>query len=228
MKKRTGNTIALGIFVSAGIALFIFGIYRIGTRQQLFGNSFRISCMFSDVNGLQPGNNVRFAGITVGTVEDVQLENDSSVRVDLRIDYSAKKFIKKNAIAGIGSEGLMGNKLLVISPGDGTAGEIENNDFIASSYPITMDDIMYRLNVSTENAAYITEDVRAITESIREGKGAIGKLFMDSLMAKNLNQSILNIREGSRGFKSNMDAAKKSFLLRSFFKKNPEKKESGK
>lgn len=226
MKRKTGNSITLGIFVTAGIALFIFGIYRIGSRRQLFNTSFRVSCIFSDVNGLQAGNNVRFAGITVGTVDNIRIINDSSVKVDALIDVSTKPFIKKDAIASIGAEGLMGNKILIVSPGNGAAEEIGNNDFIQTAVPITIDDIMIRLRTSTENIAHITDDVLKLTRNIREGKGAIGRLFMDSTLERNLSQSMQNIREGSSGFKTNMESAKKSFFLKPLFR-DRNKKENG-
>ena len=115
MEKKTGHKIKLGIFVSISIALFISGIYFIGQRQQLFGSTFRISGIFKDISGLQIGNNVRFSGINVGIIENIQQITDSTVRVDMMIEEHSRKFIKKNAKAIIGSDGLMGNKILIIS-----------------------------------------------------------------------------------------------------------------
>src|SRR4030042_3712570 len=99
MKKSTGNKIKLGIFISIGIVVFIFALYFIGERQQLFRSTFRLSGVFKDVAGLQAGNNVRLSGINVGTVENIVLVSDSSVRVEIIIDESTRKFIKKDAVA---------------------------------------------------------------------------------------------------------------------------------
>jgi phospholipid/cholesterol/gamma-HCH transport system substrate-binding protein len=128
MKKNTSFKIRLGIFISLGMAVFIVGIYFIGERQQMFRNTFRISGVFKDVSGLQPGNNVRLSGINVGTVEDISIVSDTSIRVEIIVDENTRKFIKKDAVAGIGSEGLMGNKVIVLNPGTGGKKEIENND----------------------------------------------------------------------------------------------------
>jgi phospholipid/cholesterol/gamma-HCH transport system substrate-binding protein len=117
MKKQTGNKVRLGIFVSASILLFIVGIYFIGKRQQLFSSTFHVSGIFSDISGLQVGNNVRFSGINVGVIENIQQITDTTVKVDMIIEETSKKFIKKNAKAIIGSDGLMGNKLILIIPG---------------------------------------------------------------------------------------------------------------
>src|SRR5690348_6320719 len=112
MKKTSGNTIRLGIFVSVGFAIFIAGIYFIGQRQQLFNKTFHISGTFSDISGLQIGNNVRFSGINVGVVEGIEQISDTSVRVDMQINEDTRAFIKKDAKAVIGSDGLMGNKII--------------------------------------------------------------------------------------------------------------------
>src|SRR4051812_16124298 len=91
------NGIKLGIFVSISILLFITAIYFIGQRQQLFSSTFKASGIFKDISGLQVGNNVRFSGINVGIVEEIQQITDSTVRVDMLIEERSRKFIKKNA-----------------------------------------------------------------------------------------------------------------------------------
>ena len=128
MKKDTSNKMRLGIFISVGILIFTVAIYFIGERQQLFRNTLHLSGVFKDVAGLQIGNNVRLSGINVGTVDDISIISDTTVKVEILIDKEAQKFIKKDAIASIGSEGLMGNKALVISPGTGGKKRIEDYD----------------------------------------------------------------------------------------------------
>lgn len=218
MEKSTGNKIKLGIFVSAGVILFIAGIYFIGQRQQLFSNTFRISGIFTNISGLQVGNNVRFSGINVGIIDDIQQITDSTVQVDMIIDEDSRKFIKKNAKAIIGSDGLMGSKILTITPGTPGKKPLADNDFIETRQPINMDEILLKLKITGDNAATITDDLAAIMENIRNGKGAIGKLFMDTTFAENLDKTLINIKQGSNGFKKNMDAAGKNVLLRGFIK----------
>ena len=227
MKMKTENSIRLGVFVLSGIALLISGIYFIGQKQHLFSNVFRISGVFNNVNGLQVGNNIRFSGINVGTVENITIISDTSVRVDMVIDTDVQKFIKNDATAIIGSEGLMGNKTVNIVPGSLDHPMIKDQEGIKTMKPVDFDEILGQLNTTTQNAAYITDDLSAIMNSIRLGKGTIGKLFMDTTLAKDLNQTIKNLRGGTKGFEENMDAAKHSFLLRGAFKrKNEEDKEN--
>ena len=216
MKKNTTNKIKLGIFVSLGIAVFILGIYFIGERQQLFRSTFRVSGVFKDVAGLQAGNNVRFSGINVGTIDNISIISDTSVRVEILIDESTRKFIKKDAVASIGSEGLMGNKILIINPGTGGKKEIENNDTIKTTQPINMDDVLISLKTTIDNTSYITNDLSKITNNIQSGKGTIGRLIMDQSLAQNFDSTFINLKAGSAGFKTLVDKAKSSWLLWGF------------
>lgn len=224
MQKHNEHTMRLGIFVSIGLALFIIGIYFIGDKQQLFNKTFQISGVFKDVSGLQVGNNVRFSGINIGVIESIEIVSDSAVKVNFNIDDKARKYIKKDAKITIGSDGLMGNKVAIIIPGAKSKLEIQNNDIIVAAVPVSMDEILYNLKVTSSNAAYITDDLGAVMNNIRNGKGTIGKLFMDTLFAKSIDQTLLNIRQGTGGFKKNMDAASHNILLRGFFKKKKEDK----
>ena len=217
MKKTTGNTVKLGIFVFLSVTLFIAGIYFIGQRQQLFGTTFKVSGIFQDISGLQIGNNVRFSGINVGIVQEIEQISDSTVRVDMVINERTRKFIKKNAKAVIGSDGLMGNKIVLITPGTSSAKGIANNDLLETVKPLSMDDIMLKIKVTSENAANITDDLSAVMANIRQGKGTIGKLFMDSILAENVDQALVNIKQGAGGFKQNMEAAKHNFLLKGYY-----------
>ncbi|MES2286485.1 MAG: MlaD family protein [Bacteroidota bacterium] len=228
MKKSTGNKMKLGIFVSISITLFIVGIYFIGQRQQLFSSTFQISGIFRDISGLQVGNNVRFSGINIGIIENIEQITDSTVKVDMVINEDTRRFIKKNAKAIIGSDGLMGNKIILIIPGPIGKKELHDNDTIETAQAVSMDDILLKIKVTADNAAFITDDLAIIMQSIREGKGTIGKLLMDSTLAQNLDGAIVNIKQGAGGFKNNMDAAGKNVLLRGFFKRKNKEKEKQK
>lgn len=223
MKKDNGHKIKLGIFVSVGLFLLIAGIYFIGDKQQLFNKTFQISGIFKDVNGLQVGNNVRFSGINVGVIESIEIVSDTSVKVNFSIDEATRKFIKKDAKITIGSDGLMGNKVAIIIPGTIGKKQIEQNDIIVTTIPVSVDDILTNLEATTNNTAYITEDLSVIMTNIREGKGTIGKLFMDTVFAETIDQAIVNIKQGAGGFKQNMDAAGHNVLLRGYFKNKKKK-----
>ena len=218
MESQKQNKIMLGVFVTAGISLFIIGIFFIGEKQRLFASTFKLKFICRNVNGLQAGNNVTFSGINIGTVSAVSIISDTTVRVDMIIDKDIKKFMKKDAEASVGSQGLMGDKIVDIAPGSGQQ-EIGNNDTIMCGSGSSMEEIMAQVKITAENAATITGNLAAITDNIREGKGTIGKLFMDSVMAQNIDRTIVNVKQGAGGFKENMDAVQHNFLLKGYFKK---------
>jgi len=225
MKRKNGNKVKLGIFVSISILLFTIGIYFIGQKQQLFGSTFKIYGIFKDISGLQVGNNVRYAGINVGVIQEIKQITDTTVKIDMAIDEHSRKFIKKNAKAIIGSDGLMGNKIILIIPGAFGQMEIINNDTIETASTVNMDEILNKIKVTADNAANITSDLSVMTENIRNGKGTIGKLIMDSVFAETVDQALINIKQGAGGFKQNMNAASHNILLRGFFKKKTDEKE---
>ena len=191
----------------------------------MFSSTFQISGVFKDISGLEIGNNVRFAGTNVGVIDNIEMIADTAVRVDLMIINKAKKFIKKDSRATIGSDGLMGSKLILLLPGTSTSKQIEDKDFLVTVVPASLDDIMDKLKSSLTNISLITDDFSAIINNMRNGKGAMGKLFMDPTMANNLNQTIINAKEGVGGFKQNMDALGNNFLLRGYIRRQEKKKQ---
>lgn len=218
MKKNVENKIKLGVFVFIGIALFIIGIYFIGDRQQLFSSTFRIKAMFKDVNGLKIGNNVQFSGINVGTIENIEIITDSSVRVDVTIEENTRKFIKKNSMAIIGSEGLMGNKIMTITSGTNDQKTIEDNDFIKTIIPVSIDDILIKIKVTADNAAIISDQLAEVLLKVNSGNGTIGRLLQDTTIAENINETIINLKRSTKGLDENMEAAKHNILLKGYFK----------
>lgn len=211
--------IKLGIFVSLGIAILFLIIFFIGSNQNLFSSKFKIYSNFRNVSGLQVGAQVRFSGISVGTVENIAIVNDSTVNVEAVMDQNVKKFIKKDSQASITSEGVIGNKILTISQGSTNSPEIRDRATVQSFEPLEFDAILTSVKVTTENAEIITNELALLLSNINNGKGTIGKLMTDKNMAKDLDKTMENLRKSSKGLNENMEAAKHNFLLRGYFKK---------
>ncbi|MFC0780015.1 MlaD family protein [Flavobacterium sp. HJSW_4] len=224
MEKESGYTWKLGMFVTIGLLLFIMAVYFIGKQQNLFGSTFHISSQFKTVSGLEVGNNVRFSGINVGTVEQIQLKNDSTVRVVLVMKEEVRKFIKTDATASIGSDGLMGDKVLTISPGAKSQKEIEDNGQIASVDGIEMHDIMKSVKKSVDNIGVISDEIAIFSHSMNNGNGALARLVKDDKMANSVSNTLENLESGTKGFSDNMEAAKSNFLLRGYYKKKEKEK----
>lgn len=183
----------LGLFVVIGTLLLIAALYFIGTKQNLFGNTFELMAKFRNVNGLMKGNNVRFAGIDVGTVKSIDIINDTAVEVVMLVEKKMQPYIKKNAMASIGTDGLMGNKLVNINSSSWPSASVVENDVLATIKPIEQDEMMRTLNSTNENVNAISSNLRTITDKIN-GKNNLWSLLMDTVVAGNLKTSVVNIK----------------------------------
>lgn len=213
--------VRLGLFIAGGIAIFILAIFIIGTQKNLFNPVFRLTTTFYNVSGLEVGCNVRFSGINVGTVDNIQIINDSTVSVDMLIRKNVQQFIKTDCRAGIGSSGIIGDRIIIISQGSDEAPIIENKQYIFSTEPIESDDIMASLQITADQLA-------EIMMKINSGQGTIGRLIQDTAIAENIDGIISNLKSSSKGFDENMNAAKHNFLLRGYFRRKAKKAEQEK
>ena len=197
MKTSNTQKFNLGLFVILSTILLIIALYFIGNRQNIFGNTFRISAIFNNANGLQLGNNVRYSGINVGTVKNITMINDSTICVDMIIENKILKHLKKNAVAAIGSDGLVGSMIINIAPGKDISTALVPGDTIKSYSKISTSDMLEILNTTNDNAAQLISDFLKITTDINQGKGTLGMLIKDPEMASNLKQTIENLKISS-------------------------------
>ena len=194
MGKSTSQYVRLGVFVVLGSLLILVMAYMIGNEQNVFRSTFRISAIFKNVNGLQKGNNVRYSGISVGVVKDIVMENDTSIRVHMQIEEGMLAHIKDDAVAMVGSDGLVGSMLINILPGKGKGAPITDGGEISTFSRIDTQDMLTTLNVTNENAALLTADLLEVTQTLRKGSGILNQLLYDSTMARDLQQSFRNLR----------------------------------
>jgi phospholipid/cholesterol/gamma-HCH transport system substrate-binding protein len=223
--------IKLGLFILGGLVLFAAVLFIIGKKNNLFTPVFTLSTSFNNVSGLQVGNNIRFSGITIGTVDDITIVNDSIVKVTMVLKNSVKKFIKADSKAIIASDGIIGDKLVIISQGSAESPIVKEGQLIDSEEPIETGEIIASLQISAANAEVITEQLAEVMIKVNSGNGTLGRLIQDPTIANNLSQTMQNMKTSSQGLTENMEAAKESFLLKGYFnrkKKAAAKKEAEK
>ena len=199
MEKTTSQKLRLGLFVIIGLSLFILAVYFIGDKQQMFGKTNQLSAVFNNVSGLQLGNNVRYSGINVGTVSSITMINDTAIKVDMLIDKTIFPHIRKNAIATIGSDGLVGNMIINIIPGKEKATSISPGDEIRTLSRIRTDDMLNTLGKTNKNAALLTSDLLKITNEINQGTGTVGLLIKDANLANDLKQTVHYLKITGQG-----------------------------
>jgi phospholipid/cholesterol/gamma-HCH transport system substrate-binding protein len=209
--------VRLGLFILGGLAIFVIAIFIIGKQENLFDPVFKLTTTFYNVSGLEVGSNIRFSGINVGTVDNIDIINDSTVRVDMLIKKSVQKFIKNDCEAGISSAGIIGDRILIITQGSYDAPLAKDGEEINSKEPVEPDAIMQRMQITADNAAIISFNLAEIMIKINGGKGTLGRLIQDTTIAENINKTILNLKSSSKGLDENMNAAKENFLLKGYF-----------
>ncbi len=197
MERSTSEKISLGIFVVIATALLVVAAYLIGNRQNLFGSSFTVHAVFRNVNGLQQGNNVRYSGINVGTVKRIQMQNDTTIVVSMTLQENITRHVKTDAIATIGSDGLVGSMIVNIVPGNGQAPLVSSGDTVVTYSRIGAEDMLSTLNKTSENAALLTADLLQVTEALKEGRGTLGRLLNDTTMAQDLEITLNNLKIAS-------------------------------
>ena len=316
MKKQLINNTKLGLFVLTGLLFLMILLYMIGRNRSLFGSNYLLKTRFENVQGLIPGNNVRYAGIQAGTVKKLQILNDTTVEVTMIVDTKMEDIIRKDAITSIGTDGLVGNKVVNIVPGELNAPIAKNGDLLTSKRPIDTEEILSTLSqtnndvaiivsglkntverinnssalwdllsddqmvnnikisakniqLATSKASSVSNDVQLLIDGLRKGNGSMGILLKDTILASNLNKtshnlllitnqlnsvvsdiqkdinsgkgpanslfkdtmmvnkinkSLNNIQKGTDGFNQNMEALKKSFLFRGYFRRQEKQK----
>lgn len=213
------------MFVAGGLALFILAIFIIGKQKNLFNPVIKLTTTYYNVSGLQVGNNIRFSGVNIGTVDNISIINDSTVRVDMLIRKEVKQFIKSDSEVAIGSEGLIGDRLLIITQGSSDSELAREGEQLASIEPVETDAIIASLQITAGNAEVVSQQLAEIMININSGTGTLGRLIQDTTIARNLDQTIVNLKKSSKGLDENMEAAKHNFLLKGFFNKKAKEAE---
>jgi phospholipid/cholesterol/gamma-HCH transport system substrate-binding protein len=194
MRKKKIDNAKVGMLVLAGLLFLVFTLYMIGKNRNLFGSTFTIKAMLTNVNGLVPGNNVRFKGMDVGTVKSIEVENDTAIVVTMTIDETMKPYIRRNAIATIGTDGLMGNKLISINSHLGEALPIRQGDIIQSRQPVETDEMLRTLNTTNNTIERITHNLYEISVKLNSSQ-SLWTLLSDTVITKDLKEAVVDFKE---------------------------------
>ncbi len=194
MSSQSLRNTKLGLLVAIGTLFLIVAMYLIGDKQNLFGDTFKISADFNNVNGLTEGNNVRFGGINVGTIESVKITSDTTIRVVMLIEKESQDFIKKNSLASVGTDGLMGNKLININSVSFPSESVQEGDVIGTLRPIETDEMIRTLNRTNEDIAVIVHNLKHITEKVNS-PNTLWSILMDTVVADNVKEAIVDVKK---------------------------------
>jgi len=188
------KAITVGVFLALGLVIFVVGVFTLGGQQKSFEKNITVSAVFDDVNGLKKGNDIWFSGVKVGTIGDIKFVGISQVNVKMRIDQKVQEYIHLNSGVHVGSDGFIGNKIVVISGGSPEARPIRNGDVLQAEKEVSTDDMLKTLQKNNQNLLAITTDFKTLSSKILAGKGTVGALLADSTMSTQLRNSMRNLQ----------------------------------
>jgi phospholipid/cholesterol/gamma-HCH transport system substrate-binding protein len=197
MKRRKINAVKLGVFVLTGLVILVFALYTLGKNKTLFGSSLEIKTRFRDVNGLLLGNNVRFSGIDVGSVQGIKILNDTVVEVTMTLEKRMRKYIRTNSIVSLGTDGLIGNRVININAIGGNAPFVEGGEMLPSREELNTEKMLQTLYGTNENVGRITEELLQTVHLINTST-ALSNLLNDKSLSTNLSGSLLHLHETSK------------------------------
>lgn len=197
--RSTGSkrAVIVGIFIFLGLAILVMTILTLGSQKKTFGDSVGVKSFFDNVNGLQKGNNIWFSGVKVGTIKSITIRGNGKVEVDMNVEDKSAGFIKKDALAKLSTDGLIGNKIIEIYGGSPESASITQGDTLSGAKLLSTDAMMNTLSKNNDNILAITNDLKVITQGIAQGKGSIGKLLTSDELADNLNNTVLTVQKAS-------------------------------
>jgi phospholipid/cholesterol/gamma-HCH transport system substrate-binding protein len=193
-KKRA---VIVGSFIFLGLLFLLGGILTIGNLHSTFSRKVEITAIFDDVNGLQAGNNVWFSGVKIGTVKKLSFYGDSKVLVEMKLDEKLQPYIRKDAKAKISTDGLIGNKLIIIYGGTQSAAAVEDGDALGIEDQVSTEEMMDVLQENNRNLLQITTDFKAVSSKIASGQGSLGKLIQDESLYRSMDATMNSLQRSS-------------------------------
>ncbi len=225
----------LGAFIVATLAVLAAGVFVIGSKEYLFRSTYQLKTQFDNVAGLAVGADVQVGGVHSGTVHSIELPHKpgDKVIVTMDLDKSTQEIIKRDSVASIETEGMLGNQFVAISFGSAGQAEVMNGETIQSEPPLLMADLFKKtssiLNSSQQaiqNATLATAHLNSVSAKIDSGQGTVGSLVNDKQLYNNLEETtatlhdtMLQAQTGVTDFQENMEALKHNFFLSGYFKK---------
>jgi phospholipid/cholesterol/gamma-HCH transport system substrate-binding protein len=162
-RSELGRKLRVGVFILVALTAFLGMIYALGAKSALFEAKYTIHAEFTEVGGLAEGATVRLAGVQIGRVSDVHLPSQpgGKVRVDLSIAKRYADRVRKDSVARIETQGLLGDKIVEITVGGASAPPVKPDDMIASRDPADLGQVV-------SEGAQTVKDVAALAATLRE------------------------------------------------------------
>lgn len=195
MKNK--RSVIVGIFIFIGIVILVVGVFTLGGQKKTFVRSMPLKALFADVQGLKVGDNVWFSGVKIGTVKRISFTPNAEVAVTINVEKEAWPLIHKDSKVEVGSEGFIGNKIIVISGGSKNVPLAEPNDYLQVKNTTSTSDMLAVLQQNNQNLLSITSNLKDVIGKISKGEGTLGKLLNDESIANSIAATLNNFKRAS-------------------------------
>jgi len=186
------SRVKVGLLVLGAVGLLVMASINIEGSTSWFQTSYRAH--FDDVIGLKVGAPVRIAGLNVGHVDDVRLLNDSlAVEVTFSVENAIIDRLRSDASAMVRAMSVLGDKVLVISPGTPSQPPLEPNAILPGQVEFEMSSIAPSAESTMVNLNQTLLEIRNLVSSIRRGDGTLGGLIAKDDIYVQMQHAIQNI-----------------------------------
>ncbi|MBL37787.1 MAG: outer membrane lipid asymmetry maintenance protein MlaD [Xanthomonadales bacterium] len=145
MKSSNQVEIAAGIFLLLGIAALIFlAVEATDSGGVKTGETYEVRAYFTNVGGLKPKAPVAMAGVTIGRVASIDLDNDSlEARVVLKID-SRFDDLPSDTSASVLTSGILGDQYVGLEPGGAPDALADGDRILLTNSAVVLEQLIGR------------------------------------------------------------------------------------
>lgn len=211
------RNLGVGIFSILGMALFVSIIFLIGNQHSAFAKHIELFAVFKNLNGLAKGAQVQVAGFDAGEVTEISIPASPSAgfRLKLRLNGQVQGLVRADSVATIATEGVVGDKILIILPGTSTSPQaapfstlptketsdmaelIQKSTTLVDNASLTMKTVGDRLTSTLDAVTTTVNNANNLVVGLNNGRGTIGMLLRDEKTAADIRQAVSNVREAT-------------------------------
>lgn len=198
MKRSTFITwdqLKVGLVIIAALGILTVAILRLGDAAHLFARRYQLVTILPNANGLQVGGGVQVAGQLAGSVESIEflpVDNDTTrnLRVVVAIDDVVRQQVRADSRARVRTLGLLGDKVIDISPGTTRFSPLGDGDTLQLSQSLDYDAVIQQASGAVGDFVQMTSDLKNITGSVVRGEGTLGQIVTDRTLYDQLTTTL--------------------------------------
>ena len=183
----TWDQMRVGGIILVALAIIAFAGYKLGQAANLFTSRYELVAYLDNANGLRPGGSVTLAGQLVGTVKEIEFlpvdfDTTRNLRIVARIDEGVRDQIRRDSEARLRTMGLLGDKVLDITPGTPAFTVLRPGDTLRVATALDYEAVLAKAAGAVDDVVLLTRDLRTVTAGLARGQGTMGQLLTNRAM----------------------------------------------